>query len=95
MPRFPVISNVDAEPYRDVAAIKRNLIRSVTDEVRWHATAERLLSEVHPELVVEFGGRPVLAPLFKRLGDAAPALHVGDEGGLERLRERLQTAAAP
>ncbi len=94
LPRFPVISNVDAEPYRDVATIKKNLIRSVTEEVLWHATAERLLREARPELVVEFGGSAVLTPLFKRISDAPPALHVGDESGLERLRERLQTAAA-
>lgn len=94
LPRFPVISNVDAQPYRDVAVIKRNLIRSVTEEVLWHATAERLLHEVKPELLVEFGGSAVLAPLFKRVADAPPALHVGDERGLERLSERLQTAAA-
>jgi [acyl-carrier-protein] S-malonyltransferase len=94
LPRFPVISNVDAQPYRDVATIKKNLIRSVTDEVRWHATAERLLSETHPDLVVEFGGSAVLAPLFKRVAGAPPAQHVGDERGVERLRERLATPAA-
>ena len=35
-PNFAVISNVDAQPYRDVAQIKRNLIRSVTAEVQWY-----------------------------------------------------------
>ncbi|HMD03136.1 MAG TPA: hypothetical protein VKG44_09265, partial [Candidatus Baltobacteraceae bacterium] len=93
LPRFPVISNVDAQPYRDVATIKANLVRSVTDEVRWHATAERLLEE-ELELVVEFGGSAVLTPLFKRIAHAPPALHVGDESGVERLRERLLGAAA-
>ncbi len=95
LPRFPVISNVDAEPYRDVATIKRNLIRSLTQEVRWHETAERLLREVRPELVVEFGGSAVLAPLFKRVADAPPALHVGDERGVERLTAQFQAAPAP
>jgi len=82
MPRFTVISNVDAQPYRDVAAIRANLIRSVTDEVQWHATAERLVHE-GLDAIVEFGGSPVLAPLFKRVPGAPPTTHVGDERGLE------------
>ncbi|MFY9781072.1 MAG: ACP S-malonyltransferase [Candidatus Baltobacteraceae bacterium] len=91
-PRFVVVSNVDAQPYRDLAAIKENLIRSVTDEVLWHATAERFLAE-RPELIVEFGGSPVLAPLFKRMPGAPKTLHVGDEGGVAKLRELLSGAA--
>ena len=79
-----VISNVDAEPYRDVATIRTNLVRSVTEEVRWHATAERLVAE-GLDLVVEFGASAVLAPLMKRLPGAPRALHVGDERGLAAL----------
>ncbi len=41
LPRFTVISNVDARPYTDVEQIKTNLVRSVTDEVLWHDTASR------------------------------------------------------
>ena len=88
MPRFPVVSNVDASPYTDVATIRTNLVRSVTDEVRWHATAERLVAQ-GLDLVVEFGGSAVLAPLFKRLEGAPKALHVGDERGLAKLAETL------
>jgi [acyl-carrier-protein] S-malonyltransferase len=91
MPRFTVISNVDAKPYADVATIKANLIRSVTDEVLWHATAERLVAE-NLDLVVEFGGTAVLAPMFKRLAGAPPALHVGDERGIEKLSETIAVA---
>lgn len=84
LPRFTVISNVDAEPYRDVATIRRNLVLSVTHEVLWHATAERLVAE-GLDLLVEFGGSAVLAPLAKRVAGAPRALHAGDETGLERL----------
>ncbi len=91
VPRFTVISNVDAKPYADVATIKANLIRSVTDEVLWHATAERLAAE-DLDLVVEFGGTAVLAPMFKRLADAPPSLHVGDERGIEKLSEATRVA---
>ncbi len=91
-PRFEVISNVDARPYRDVASIRKNLVRSVTDEVLWHATSERLVAE-KPDLVIEFGGSAVLAPLFKRLAGAPKATHVGDEKGLAMLREQLASPA--
>jgi [acyl-carrier-protein] S-malonyltransferase len=92
-PRFLVISNVDGLPYSDLSAIKENLIRSVTEEVQWHATAQRLLAE-RPELVVEFGGSAVLTPLMKRMPDAPKTLHVGNEAGVAKLREMLAPAAA-
>ena len=88
-PRFAVVSNVDALPYHDVATIRANLVRSLTEEVLWHATAERLLAE-RPDLVVEFGGSAVLAPLIKRMPGAPKALHVGDESGVEKLRAMLR-----
>jgi [acyl-carrier-protein] S-malonyltransferase len=91
MPRFTVISNVDAKPYADVATIKANLIRSVTDEVLWHAAAERLVAE-NLDLVVEFGGTAVLAPMFKRLAGAPPAQHVGDEHGIDKLSAAISVA---
>lgn len=84
LPAFTVISNVDAEPYRDVATIRANLVRSVTEEVRWHATAERLVAE-GLDLIVEFGGSAVLTPLVKRLPNAPKALHVGDDKAIAAL----------
>ena len=89
LPRFDVVSNVDAQPYRDVEAIKHNLVRSITDEVRWHDTALRLLS-YQLDLVVEFGASPVLGPLMKRLPDAPSVMNVADYAGVEKLRTALE-----
>lgn len=89
MPRFDVVSNVDAQPYRDVESIKRNLVRSITDEVRWHDTALRLLS-YGLDLVVEFGASPVLGPLMKRLPNAPQVMNVTDYAGVEKLRAVLE-----
>ncbi len=91
-PRFTVISNVDAEPYRDVAGIRKNLIRSVDSEVLWHATAERLVAE-GLDAIVEFGGSAVLAPLLKRVAGAPATIHVGDERGLDKLAATLGAGA--
>lgn len=88
LPAFDVISNVDARPYRDVATIKLNLVRSLAHEVRWHDTAERLLS-YNPELVVEFGASGVLGPLMKRMAGAPNVLVVSDWPGVERVRTAL------
>jgi [acyl-carrier-protein] S-malonyltransferase len=85
LPRFEVISNVDAQPYRDVATIKKNLVLSVTHEVLWHAAAERLLDE-NLDLAIECGASPVLGPLLKRLERAPKVAVVSDYGGVEKLR---------
>ncbi len=92
MPEFDVISNVDAQPYRDVQTIKRNLVRSITEEVRWHDTAQKILS-YELELVVEFGATPVLGPLVKRLPHAPEVMNVTDFAGVEKLQEKLQVHA--
>lgn len=85
LPQFDVISNVDAQPYRDVESIKRNLVRSITDEVRWHETAEQLLT-YNLDRVVEFGASPVLGPLMKRLSGAPDVLNVTDFAGVQKLK---------
>jgi len=87
-PRFDVVSNVDARAYRDADQIKRNLVRSITDEVRWHECAMRLL-DYRLDLVVEFGASPVLAPMFRRLPGAPPVMNVSDFTGVEKLRAAL------
>lgn len=94
LPKFDVISNVDGRPYRDVETIKANLIRSVVDEVRWHDTAERLLT-YELDAVVEFGASAVLGPLMKRMslssGMQPPSVMVvSDASGVERLRAALE-----
>ena len=92
LPRFSVISNVDAKPYTDVEQIKTNLIRSVTDEVLWHDTAVAMVA-MELDLIVEFGASAVLAPMFKRVPGAPKAVTVSDAAGVERLRAQLASVA--
>jgi [acyl-carrier-protein] S-malonyltransferase len=89
LPRFDVISNLDAQPYRDVATIKANLIRSVTSEVRWHETAERIV-QYDLDLVIECGASPVLGPMFKRLPGAPDVMVVSDFGAMQKVRARMR-----
>jgi [acyl-carrier-protein] S-malonyltransferase len=94
MPHFTVISNVDAQPYTSIEQIKANLIRSVTDEVRWHDAAVAMIA-TGIDLIVEFGASPVLAPMMKRVEGAPKAIHVGDVAGVEKLRAQLAPAGIP
>ena len=93
LPRFAVISNVDARPYTDVLTIRDHLVRSVTEEVRWHDTAVAMAA-MGLDLIVEFGASPVLAPMLKRIDGAPRALTVSDPGGIEKLRALLEPARA-
>ncbi len=88
VPKFPVIGNIYARPFLEAEDIKGRLIDSLTHQVRWHDTALRLLEE-RLDIVVEFGASPVLTPLFKRTPGAPNVVHVGDLGGVERLRTTL------
>ena len=92
LPAFDVISNMDAQPYRDVQTIKRNLVLSITEEVRWHETAQKFLA-YELDLVIEFGATPVLGPLMKRLPSAPDVMNVMDFAGVEKLRERMRVHA--
>lgn len=92
LPRFDVISNVDGKSYRDVESIKRNLVRSITEEVRWHETAESVL-RYDPDLVVEFGAGSVLTALMRRMPNAPTTMAVSDTQGIASLRAALDDKA--
>ena len=87
VPKFDVFSNVDALPYTDVATIKKNLVLSITNEVRWHDTALALIAQTL-DLVVEFGASGVLGPMMKRLEGAPDVIVVSDSAGIEKLRAK-------
>ncbi len=93
LPKFDVFSNVDALPYNDVTTIKKNLVLSITHEVRWHDTALALIGD-NLDLVVEFGASGVLGPMMKRLEGAPDVLVVSDSAGVEKLRAKTAGATA-
>ena len=93
LPQFTVVSNVDAKPYTDVAMIRAHLVASVTSEVRWHETSERLIA-CGLDAIVEFGASPVLAPLLRRVTSAPKVQHAGDASAIARLRAALSGGEA-
>jgi [acyl-carrier-protein] S-malonyltransferase len=92
-PRFTVISNVDAKPYTGTDKVRENLIASVTAEVLWHETAERLVA-CELDAIVEFGASAVLAPLLRRVPGAPPVEHAGNRATLAKLRAKLSGGEA-
>ncbi len=92
LPRFDVISNVDATVYRDTATMRSNLVHSLTAEVRWHDTALEMMKH-QPDLIVEFGASPVLGPMAKRLPEVKDVRTVSDYAGVEKLLTQLIAGA--
>jgi [acyl-carrier-protein] S-malonyltransferase len=66
-PVAPVYQNVDAKPYSDPEAIKKNLIAQLTSPVRWTQISENMLADGMTEFV-EVGPGTVLQGLVKKVG---------------------------
>ncbi len=75
-PRFPVVSNVTAEPVHDAATALRLLTAQLTSPVRWTESVRTMLSlGVQP--FVELGPGTVLTGLLKRIERGAQGRGVG------------------
>jgi [acyl-carrier-protein] S-malonyltransferase len=66
-PIAPVYQNVDAKPYSDPEAIKKNLIAQLTSPVRWTQISENMLADGMIEFI-EVGPGTVLQGLVKKVG---------------------------
>jgi [acyl-carrier-protein] S-malonyltransferase len=65
-PVCPVYQNVDAKPYTDPGAIKKNLIAQLTAPVRWTQTIQRMVAD-GATTFVELGPGTVLQGLIKKI----------------------------
>jgi [acyl-carrier-protein] S-malonyltransferase len=74
-PRIPVISNVDAQPHSDPAAIKRLLATQVTSPVLWENTMELMLQKGFQQ-AYELGPGKVTAGILKRFDKEAKCTNV-------------------
>ncbi len=83
-PRFPVISNVTAQPVTDPVAIRRLLIQQLTAPVRWTASMQTILQAGVREFI-ELGPGDVLGGLLKRIDPAASHRAVGSPAEVEAL----------
>jgi len=65
-PKIPVISNVDAEPHRDVAEIRNLLVRQTLSPVLWEQSMRKLIAGGF-NTFYEVGPGRVLRGLMKRI----------------------------
>ena len=65
-PICPVYQNVDAKPYTDPEAIKKNLIAQLTSPVRWTQTVQNMVAD-GATTFVELGPGNVLQGLVKKI----------------------------
>jgi [acyl-carrier-protein] S-malonyltransferase len=76
-PEIPVISNVDAQPHDDPAALKEILVRQVLSPVRWEDSIRWMLEQGIDEFY-EIGPGKVLSGLLKRISRKTPCVVVND-----------------
>jgi [acyl-carrier-protein] S-malonyltransferase len=75
-PRFPVISNVTAEPVLEGAEARGLLVEQLTSPVRWWASVARMV-ELGAERFFELGSGSVLCGLNKRNARGVPCASLG------------------
>ena len=81
-PRFPVVSNVTAEPVSRGDVARDILVRQLTAPVRWVASMRSILS-AGVEQFIELGPGSVLSGLLKRIDRNARTQTVGTAAELE------------
>ncbi|MBA2629443.1 MAG: ACP S-malonyltransferase, partial [Thermoleophilaceae bacterium] len=80
--RFPVVSNVTAEPVVEAGEIRRLLVAQVTSPVRWNESMARMVKLGYADFV-ECGPGRVLTGLARRVPGVRSALAVGEPGDVE------------
>jgi [acyl-carrier-protein] S-malonyltransferase len=85
-PAVPVVSNVEATPYREAERVVPLLLTQVSAPVRWVESVERLAAEGVTR-VVEVGPGKVLCGLVKRIRKDLETFNVEDTASLNKALE--------
>ena len=85
---FPVVSNVDAEPRTDPAAVKEALVRQVDAPVRWQTSIETMVREGVTH-AIEIGPGKVLQGLVKRCAKDVKLFGISDAAALDGVEAFL------
>lgn len=90
VPRFPVVSNLEARPAETVGDIRRTLEHQVTGSVRWAGSMEYLLGQGHA-LFLELGPGGQLAGMLNRIRKGVAVYSISDAESLDRAAAELQS----
>lgn len=85
---FPVLANVTGLPHGDPAAIRRDMVRQVTQSVQWVSCVQWFKQQGVTEYV-ECGPGRVLTGLVKRMDGAAQLHNVQDKPSLDKVAGAL------
>ena len=85
---FPVLSNATGQPHGDPAAIRREMVRQVTNSVRWISCVQWLKQQGVTEYV-ECGPGRILTGLVKRMDGGAQLHNVQDKPSLDKVAAAL------
>jgi [acyl-carrier-protein] S-malonyltransferase len=76
-PQVPIIANTSAQPLTTAADVREELLRQLTNRVRWQASVEYMLSN-GVDTFIEIGPGRVLSGLIRRISKAANTVNIGD-----------------
>ena len=93
-PKTPVISNVTADYAETPEAIRENLVRQVSNPVRWEESMRRLLADGVTTFVEPAPGK-VLSGLMRRIDAAAQTFTWDTPADLKGMLEVLAVPRAP
>ncbi len=91
--RFPIVSNVTAEPLTDADRIRALLAEQVRSPVEWVRSVERMVAE-GVDRMVECGAGSALVGMVRRIAPGVTAVAAGDPDGLNAAIEMLAVAEA-
>lgn len=83
-PRFPVISNVTAQPFESVDEIKESLIKQLFSSVRWEESMRYILGKGVTQFI-EFGPGKVLKGLMRRIDANATVINAEKKEDIEKI----------
>lgn len=84
----PVVSNVEAEPMKDAAAIRGLLMRQLTSPVRWVDIIRRMKAD-GVGCILEAGPGKVLTGLIKRIEPDIVTFNLGEAADVDKVVEAI------
>jgi [acyl-carrier-protein] S-malonyltransferase len=87
-PAVPIVANVTAAPVTDPEEIRRNLVRQVTELVRWRESIA-FLAGAGVDIFVEVGAGRVLSGLARRIAEGVETIAAGTPEDIAAAAARL------
>lgn len=87
--KWPVYSNVSAEPITESGVARALLLTQLTSPVRWVQVVQAMAAAHPGALFVEMGPGNVLTGLLKRLAPSNPAMTCGTAADVDALLQRV------